>query len=116
VAQDDARRAVRMFQQLGIPILGVVENMSYFVGDDGKEYDLFGRGGAEIMAQTMGLPYLGGMPIHMELRRNCDEGTPLRNWDTPALGRDIDALCQRLASQVSIQSLGGFVQPTLSVR
>jgi ATP-binding protein involved in chromosome partitioning len=116
VAQDDARRAVRMFQQLGIPILGVVENMSYFVGDDGKEYDLFGRGGAEIMAQTMGLPYLGGMPIHMELRRNCDEGTPLRNWETPALGRDIDALCQRLASQVSIQSLGGFVQPTLSVR
>jgi ATP-binding protein involved in chromosome partitioning len=116
VAQDDARRAVRMFQQLGIPILGVVENMSHFVGDDGKEYDLFGRGGAQTMAQEMGLPYLGGMPIHMPLRANSDAGTPLRNWETPALGRDIDALCQRLASQVSVQALGGFVQPTLSVR
>ena len=116
VAQDDARRAVRMFQQLGIPIMGVVENMSYFVGDDGKEYDLFGRGGAEIMAQSMGLPYLGGMPIHTQLRANCDAGTPLRNWDVPAVARDLDGLCQRLASQVSIQALGGFVQPTLSVR
>ena len=45
---DDARRAVRMFEQLGVPILGVVENMSHFVGDDGKEYDLFGRGGASV--------------------------------------------------------------------
>lgn len=116
VAQDDARRAVRMFQQLGIPILGVVENMSHFVGDDGKEYDLFGRGGAEIMAQTMGLPFLGGMPIHMELRAHCDAGTPLANWDVPALGEEIDGLCRRLASQVSIQALGGLVQPTLSVR
>jgi hypothetical protein len=52
----------------------------------------------------------------MQLRANCDAGTPLRNWETAALGRDIDALCQRLASQVSIQSLGGLVQPTLSVR
>jgi ATP-binding protein involved in chromosome partitioning len=101
VAQDDARRAVRM---------------SHFVGDDGKEYDLFGRGGAQRMAQDMGLPFLGGMPIHMPLRANSDAGTPLRNWETPALGRDIDTLCQRLASQISVQALGGFVQPTLSVR
>ncbi len=117
VAQDDARRAVRMFEQLGVPILGVVENMSYFVGDDGKEYDLFGRGGAELMAQQMGQPFLGSMPIHMALRRHCDEGTPLRNWEIPALGRDIDALCQRLASQISVAAMGQrYVQPTLSVR
>ena len=56
VALDDARRAVRMFQQLGIEILGVVENMSYFIGDDGKSYDIFGRGGAERMAADMNLP------------------------------------------------------------
>ncbi len=115
VAQDDARRAVRMFQQLGIPILGAVENMSHFVGDDGKEYDLFGRGGAQSMAQEMGLPYLGNLPIHMQLRSNCDAGNPTANWELPSLGRDIDTLCQRLASQISIQSMG-FVQPTLSVR
>jgi hypothetical protein len=52
----------------------------------------------------------------MKLRANCDAGNPLANWDTPALGRDIDALCQRLASQISIQSHGGLIQPTLSVR
>lgn len=54
VAQDDAVRAAKMFEQLGIGVLGVVENMSYFIGDDGKEYDLFGRGGAERMAQRLG--------------------------------------------------------------
>jgi ATP-binding protein involved in chromosome partitioning len=64
VAQDDARRAVRMFQNLGVDVLGVVENMSFFAAPDGTEYDLFGRGGAEIMAQTMGLPFLGSLPIH----------------------------------------------------
>ena len=53
VARDDARRAVRMFQQLGVHVLGIVENMSYFIGDDGKEYDIFGRGGAEMLAQSM---------------------------------------------------------------
>ncbi|MFO0962940.1 MAG: Mrp/NBP35 family ATP-binding protein [Phycisphaerales bacterium] len=118
VAQDDARRAVRMFQQLGIPILGVVENMSYFIGDDGKEYDLFGRGGAQTMAQEMGLNYLGGLPIHMDLRRHSDAGTPLRNWENAALGRDLDALCRNTAAQVSIVTMGGtsaYLQPTLSV-
>jgi ATP-binding protein involved in chromosome partitioning len=59
VAQDDALRAVRMFQQLDVEVLGIVENMSYFIGDDGKEYDIFGRGGAEQMAQRLG-PALPG--------------------------------------------------------
>lgn len=118
VAQDDARRAVRMFQQLGVEVLGVVENMSYFIGDDGKVYDLFGRGGAEIMAQTMGVPFLGAVPIHMELRANCDAGTPLKNWEgNPDLAAELDRLCRNLVSQVSIATLAGkFVQPTLSVR
>ena len=117
VAQDDARRAVRMFEGLGIDVLGVVENMSYFVGDDGKEYDLFGRGGAEMMAQQMGLPFLGSMPIHMALRKNSDAGTPLANWDVPAMGRQLDAMAQALAGQISVASLRSqFVQPTISVR
>ncbi len=118
VAQDDARRAVRMFQQLGVALLGVVENMSYFIGDDGKEYDIFGRGGAEMLAQAMNLPYLGGIPINMDLRANCDAGTPRENWNSnPALGEEIDRVCKNLASQVSIATMSGqYVQPTLSVR
>ena len=118
VAQDDARRAVKMFQQLGVEMLGIVENMSYFVGDDGKTYDIFGRGGAQTLAQEMSLPFLGTLPIHIELRANCDNGEPLKNWQvSEQLGEELDRLCKNLASQVSIASMSGkFVQPTLSVR
>jgi len=117
VAQDDARRAVRMFQQLGVPMLGVVENMSYFVGDDGKEYDIFGRGGAEYMAQDMSLPFLGSIPIHMKLREHSDAGTPLKNWDISTnISTALDDVCKRLAQQVSInQHASKYIQPTLSV-
>ncbi|MCH8152862.1 MAG: Mrp/NBP35 family ATP-binding protein [Planctomycetes bacterium] len=117
VALDDATRAVRMFQQLGVEVLGIVENMSYFVGDDGKTYDIFGRGGAEMMAQQMNLPFLGAVPIHMELRVNCDAGEPLKNWrGNKALAEELDRLCKNLAAQISIATLSGkFVQPTLSV-
>jgi ATP-binding protein involved in chromosome partitioning len=116
VAQDDARRAVRMFQQLGVDVLGVVENMSYFIGDDGKEYDIFGRGGAEMLAQAMNVPFLGNVPIHMDLRANSDSGEPLKNWDNPKLSKQIDTLVDNFASQVSIATMSGrFTQPTLSI-
>ena len=115
--QDDARRAVRMFQQLGVEVLGIVENMSYFVGDDGKEYDLFGRGGAESMAQGMNLPFLGMLPIHMDLRVNSDAGNPTANWEeNEALGAELDRIVQNVAAQISIAAMSGkLVQPTLSV-
>jgi ATP-binding protein involved in chromosome partitioning len=91
--------------------------MSYFVGDDGREYDLFGRGGAEIMAQTMGLPFLGSVPIVTALRTNSDAGTPLRNWEDQRLATALDRVVKNTASQVSIASFGPrFVQPTLSIR
>ena len=117
VAQDDCRRAIRMFEQLGIEVLGVVENMSYFVGDDGKEYDLFGRGGAEVMAQTMNVPFLGSIPIIASLREHCDLGTPLANWEgANSIGPAIDDLCRNVASRISIASMQGrYIQPTLSV-
>ena len=63
-----------MFQQLGVEILGVVENMSYFVCEHGTQYDIFGRGGAQMMAQKMGLPFLGEVPIDMQIRIHSDTG------------------------------------------
>jgi ATP-binding protein involved in chromosome partitioning len=90
VALADARRAVRMFQQLGVEILGVVENMSYFVCEHGTAYDIFGRGGAQMMAQRMGLPFLGEVPIDMRLRVNSDAGTPWENY--AAAGKSSEAL------------------------
>ena len=117
VAIDDARRAALMFQQLEVRVLGIVENMSYFIADDGKTYDLFGRGGAELLAQEMSLPFLGMLPIHMELRVNCDAGTPLKNWQGDStLAGELDRIAQNLAAQISIATLSGqTVQPTLSI-
>ena len=107
VAQDDARRALRMFQQLGIEVLGVIENMSYFIGDDGKEYDIFGRGGAERMAQEMGVPFLGMVPINMALRENSDLGDPTANFKPGTkLAEELDKVVRRLAGQVSLKSRG----------
>ena len=68
------------------------------------------------MAQTMGLPFLGNLPIHVDLRRNGDEGTPLRNWEVPAMARALDGLCQQVAAQVSVATLAGRTErPTLTI-
>lgn len=116
VAQDDARRAARMFQNLGVEVLGVVENMSFFAAPDGVEYDLFGRGGAEIMAQTMGLPFLGSLPIHIDLRQHCDSGRPLDNWNNKSMGAALDGLCQRIIAQVKLAQMAGRTdRPTLTI-
>jgi ATP-binding protein involved in chromosome partitioning len=88
--------------------------MSWFIGDDGKEYDIFGRGGAEKMAARMGVPFLGAIPISMALRANSDAGAPLRNFDDPALSSHLDRVVRKLAGQVSVQALTAKT-PTLSV-
>ncbi len=77
VALLDAMKALRMFQRLNVDILGIVENMSYFVAPDtGKMYDLFGRGGARKAAQRMEVPFLGELPINIAIRVAGDAGTP----------------------------------------
>jgi ATP-binding protein involved in chromosome partitioning len=121
VAQDDAVRAVRMFQQLDVEVLGVVENMSYFVGDDGKEYDIFGRGGAEVMAQRMNIPFLGSIPINMALRTNSDSGDPVANFRASTAGgtQIPDALrrvIDHLEKQIALAGLrSGKSRPSLSI-
>ncbi|MCH7961126.1 MAG: Mrp/NBP35 family ATP-binding protein [Planctomycetes bacterium] len=118
VAQDDAVRAIKMFQELGIEVLGVVENMSFFIGDDGKEYDIFGRGGAEHMAQRLGLPFLGAIPITMKLRENCDNGTPIANFEPAdtALAQSLNAFIATFESQVSLAAMRqGQTRPTLTI-
>jgi ATP-binding protein involved in chromosome partitioning len=123
VAQDDAARAAGMFQQLGIEVLGVVENMSYFVGDpdrDGvrKEYDLFGRGGARDLAARLGLPFLGEVPITTALRINSDRGDPTANFTgDPALARALEEVVNNVEAQVALAAVRrGSAAPTLSIR
>jgi ATP-binding protein involved in chromosome partitioning len=104
LALSDARRAVRMFQQLGVEVLGVVENMSYFVCDHGTTYDIFGRDGARSMAQEMGLGFLGALPIHTSLRRNSDAGKPFDNFRPDGPSREpLLALADLLDKQVALR-------------
>ena len=113
VAQDDARRAIRMFQQLGVPILGLVENMSYFVADDGKQYDIFGTGGGEQMASKMNIAFLGGIPIHPSMRIAADEGEPLKNWEiNDSMSASFDAVCANVENAAA-SSLPD--RPTLTI-
>jgi ATP-binding protein involved in chromosome partitioning len=120
VAQDDAVRALRMYQQLSVPVLGVVENMSYFLADDvspAREYDLFGRGGAQLMAQRTGVPFLGAVPLTISLRKNSDEGNPSANFkgDT-VLSRALDSVVKNVEAQVALAGFAaGGRTPTLTV-
>jgi ATP-binding protein involved in chromosome partitioning len=72
-----ARRGMEMFRQVRVPLLGVVENMSYFVGEDGKRYDLFGKGGGQRLAAEMQVPYLGEIPIDPRVAKCGDDGEPM---------------------------------------
>jgi ATP-binding protein involved in chromosome partitioning len=78
VALIDARKAVSMFQKVNVPILGIVENMSYFLcPSDGKAYPIFGQGGGETEAKRLGVPLLGQIPIEMPIREGGDQGQPI---------------------------------------
>ncbi|MBV9463982.1 MAG: Mrp/NBP35 family ATP-binding protein [Verrucomicrobiae bacterium] len=78
VALIDVRKAAGMFLKLKVPILGVIENMSYFLcPGDGKRYDIFGTGGGRKEADRLGVPLLGEIPIAPEIRKGGDQGTPL---------------------------------------
>ncbi len=74
----DARKAMDMFKKLDVPLLGIVENMSYFVAPDtGNRYDIFGHGGAQKAAKELGVPFLGEIPLHMAVREQSDTGKPI---------------------------------------
>ena len=78
----DAKKAMDMFVRLKIPLLGMIENMSYFIAPDtGVRYDIFGHGGAKSTAEKMGLPFLGEVPLHMKIRELSDAGTPVCSAD-----------------------------------
>lgn len=108
VALDDAVRAVRMFQQLGAPILGLIENMSYFIAADGSEHDIFGRGGTERAAGELGLAYLGAVPMFTEVRVNSDAGRPAANFEGSAKLREaLETIVGNLAGEVSKRNMQG---------
>jgi ATP-binding protein involved in chromosome partitioning len=78
VSVEDAMKAVAMFEKLDVPVFGMIENMSYFVAPDtGKQYDIFGHGGAEKAADQLGIDFLGEIPIEPAVREGADNGIPI---------------------------------------
>jgi ATP-binding protein involved in chromosome partitioning len=78
VALLDVRKALGMFRKLNVPILGIVENMSYFIAPDtGRRYGIFGEGGGQRVADEFGVPLLGQIPLEMETREGGDSGVPI---------------------------------------
>jgi ATP-binding protein involved in chromosome partitioning len=107
VSVSDVRKAVAMFRQLNIPILGVVENMSTFVcGHCGERTDIFGHGGGARMAEDMSIPFLGEVPIDTRVREGGDTGQPIvaAAPDSPA-ARAFESVAGKVAAQLSIQAM-----------
>ncbi len=74
----DARKGLNMFRKVNVPVLGIIENMSYFICPScGDEAHIFGHGGAEMEARKLDVPFLGPIPLEMEIRANSDAGTPI---------------------------------------
>ncbi len=104
VALSDARRGLVAFNQLQVPVLGIIENMAYFIAPDtGKRYEIFGYGGAERAAQELGVPFLGRLPLDQKTREGGDLGRPIVATDPDSpVAQAFRELAQKLAAQVSM--------------
>jgi ATP-binding protein involved in chromosome partitioning len=106
VSLADTRRAVRMYQKLNIPALGLIENMSYFVCPNCQhESDIFGKGGGEGLAKAMNVPFIGRIPMYEPIRRGGDAGMPLvlSEPESPPAKAFMSA-AEQMAAQISIAS------------
>ena len=81
IALQDVKRGIRMFDKLGVKIIGLIDNMSYFVGDDGKKYPIFGEGGVKRTAEEFNKEFLGEIPINSKVGRTGDQGKPIVESD-----------------------------------
>ena len=107
VALADVRRALRMFETVNVPVLGVVENMSYFVAPDtGVRYNIFGEGGGQRLSEEYGVPFLGAVPIGIEVREGGDSGVPIvvSAPESPQAGA-FRRVAEEVARQVSIEAM-----------
>jgi len=107
VSVSDVRKAVGMFRQLNIPVLGVIENMSDFACPHcGQHTEIFGNGGGRRMAEDMGIPFLGAVPIDTRVREGGDEGRPIVvAAPESAAGAAFIELAGKVAAQISVQNM-----------
>lgn len=107
VALSDVVKGIAMFKHLEVPVLGVVENMSYFIcGHCGERTDIFSHGGGQVVAERMGVPFLGEVPIDPVVRAGGDSGQPvvIAEPESPAAVA-IRAVAARVAAAISVQNV-----------
>ena len=108
VSLEDASRGLNMFKQLEVPILGVVENMSYLDLPDGTRMDLFGSGGGESLAQATETAFLGKIPIDQNVRIGGDSGKPIVvSLPDSVVAQAFTDISQKIAAKVSVAALSG---------
>ncbi|MEH1830735.1 MAG: Mrp/NBP35 family ATP-binding protein [Nostoc sp.] len=108
VALLDSRKGLRMFQQMNVPVLGIVENMSYFIPPDqpDKQYDIFGSGGGSKTATELGVPLLGCVPLEISTRVGGDSGVPIVVGDSDsASAKALTVIALTIAGKVSVAAL-----------
>jgi len=107
VSLEDASRGLNMFKQLEVPILGVVENMSYLDLPDGTRMDLFGSGGGESLAQATETTFLGKIPIDQNVRIGGDSGKPIVvSHPDSVVAQAFTDISQKIAAKISVAALG----------
>jgi ATP-binding protein involved in chromosome partitioning len=116
VALLDAVKAVAMFNKVNIPILGMVENMSYFLcPDNGKRYDIFGTGGARRKAEELGVPFLGEVPIQIAIRERGDAGETSGNFIDQESAPHFERICYSMVKNIASQRVAHPPLPSLSI-
>jgi ATP-binding protein involved in chromosome partitioning len=116
VALLDAVKAIAMFRKVNIPLLGMVENMSYFVCPScNKRYDIFGSGGAQRRAAELDVPFLGDVPIQIGIRERGDAGNTAGNFEDAATAGFFRDICYRLVREISTSHKAEPPLPSLTV-
>ncbi|MBX3426705.1 MAG: Mrp/NBP35 family ATP-binding protein [Pirellulales bacterium] len=116
VALLDAVKAIAMFRKVNIPVLGLVENMSYFeCPDNGKRYDIFGTGGARAKAEELDVPFLGELPIQIPIRERGDAGSTAGNVTDAQSGPYFQRIAANLVRGLAQARVAAPPMPTLSV-
>jgi ATP-binding protein involved in chromosome partitioning len=101
VALLDANRGIKMFKKTNVNILGIIENMSSFTSDDGKEYFIFGENGAEIMSKNLNIELLGKIPIEIGLREGADNGNPyVEFFDSSKTAKEIIKIAKKISEKI----------------
>jgi ATP-binding protein involved in chromosome partitioning len=114
VALLDATKAIAMFQKVNIPVLGMVENMSFFsCPDTNKRYDIFGSGGAKRTAKEIDIPFLGEVPIQIPIREHGDAGKTAANFDDPQARPYLESICVHLVNGLAARHASKPPMPSL---